>query len=293
MKISASFATAALSLAAALLPARAEPQQLLESGSFEWPPVVARRTRADGADLSKSAMNAEWLVFKDKPDAEGGQLQFGLTNQLARTGRQCMFVEFNKLTKPQASAELSSDLLPILPNQPYHIAIWGRIEKERPLTLAERTPYLKLRVDWFKADQEEQTGDVVWKVQPIPGPKKRKPLFTTTEWKEFFANVKSPEDAGFIKITWYLETSNEEGETDGVIYFDDAAIIGESGPKEDPLDTIEKEEAERAAAEGKDPAASTPPTAPTPPAPSTPPPPPAPPAKPAASKPSIEVIPVR
>jgi hypothetical protein len=242
-----------------LLPVvQAEPEQLLETGSFEWPPVVARKTKAEGADVTKSAMNAEWVRFTDKPDAEGGQLLLGLTNRVFRTGRQCLFVEFNKLAKPMVKTELSSDMLPILPSHPYRVAIWGRIDKERPITLAQRSPYLKLRVDWFKEDREEQTGESVWKAQPIPGPKNRKPLFVAHEWKEFFATVKSPEDAAFVKITWSWETPPQEGETDGVIYFDDATLFGESGPKDDPLAEIEKEEQEKEAAEaaGKAPGAA-------------------------------------
>src|SRR4051812_34318176 len=42
------------------------PQQLFstESGSFEWPPVIARKTLGEGADVTKSAMNAEWHSIK-------------------------------------------------------------------------------------------------------------------------------------------------------------------------------------------------------------------------------------
>jgi len=257
-----------------------EPPKILENGSFEWPAMVGRRERSQGADVSKSTMSSEWLTFKDKPDADGGKLILGLTSQIARSGRQSLFVEFNQLTKPNVSTELSSDLLPIMPDKPYRISIWGRMDKERPITLAQRSPYLKLRIDWFKTTVEtnedgekiedrEQTGEVTWKAQPIPGPKNRKPLFVAHEWNEYFANVKSPEDANFIKITWYWDTPPQEGETDGVIYFDDATIQGEPGPKEDPSAEIEAEEK---AAEAAKAAASTPatpgaaPAAPTPPA---------------------------
>ena len=72
-------------------------------------------------------------------------------------------------------------------------------------------------MDWFKADKEEQTGDVVWRVQPIPGSPNLKPLFTAGKWTEFYADVKSPEEAAFVRITWYWETPPKEGMTDGVI----------------------------------------------------------------------------
>ena len=245
-------------------------EQLLESGSFEWPPVTHRKTRAEGADVSKSAMNAEWTAFKDKPDAEGGRLLLGVTNEIARTGRQSIFVQFDKLTKPLTSAFLASDFIPILPEKPYRFAIWGRMDRKQPISLDQRVPYLKLRVDWFKADKEEQTGDVAWRVQPIPGSPNLKLLFTAGKWTEYYADVKSPEEAAFVRITWYWDTPPKEGETDGVIYFDDAAIFGESGPKDNPLaEELEAAEQEAKAAEAAAEAAGKPaaPTAPTPPEP--------------------------
>ncbi len=222
-------------IATLALGASAFAEQLLESGSFEWPPVTHRKARSEGADLSKSAMNAEWVTFQDKPDAEGGRLVLGLTNEIARTGRQSIFVQFDKLAKPLTSTQLASDFVPILPERRYHFGIWGRMDKKMPISLDQRVPYLKLRVDWFKADKEEQTGEVVWRVQPIPGSPNLKPLFTAGKWTEFSTDVKSPEEAAYVRITWYWDTPPQEGVTDGVIYFDDAAIVGESGPKEDPF----------------------------------------------------------
>ncbi len=223
--------------------------QLLESGSFEWPPVSSRKPRSNGADVSKSAMNADWITFTDKPDAEGGQLILGLTNEISRTGRQCIYVEFNKLTKPLVSTQLSSNFIPVFPGKPYHVAIWGRISKKQPLTLDQRVPYLKLRIDWFMADKEEQTGEVIWKVQPIPGSKLRKPLFTSAQWNEYFADVKSPADAAFIKVTWFWDTPPQEGETNGVIYFDDAVIEGDAPPKEEVVFDEEIKDDDKPAAE--------------------------------------------
>ncbi len=225
--------TAAILCASA--PAFAEKQQLLESGSFEWPPVTRKKSIADGADVSKSAMNAEWFTFKDSATGDGGKLVLGLTNELFRTGRQCMFVQFDHLTRPAAVAQLASDFVSIKPSETYHVSIWGRIDKKNPVTLDQRVPHLKLRVDWFMADKEEQTGNVEYRVQPIPGSPQRPPMFTAGKWSEYYANLKSPEDAAFMRVTWTWETPPQAGETHGTVYFDDATIIGESGPKDDPF----------------------------------------------------------
>lgn len=239
-------------------------EQLMERGSFELPPVTRRKARSEGADLSKFV--GGWVQFKDKADAAGGRLILGLTNEVSRTGRQSLFVRFDKLTKPQAKGELASELIPILPGKPYHVGIWGRVDKENPVTLDQRLPYLKLRIDWFMAPGKEpaeddegadvdvtpvsgdstkeddnspltyaQTGEPVWRLQPLPGSKNRPPFFRSGRWTEFFVDVKSPADAAFIKVTWYWETPPDAGETNGVMYFDDATVEGESGPREVPF----------------------------------------------------------
>jgi hypothetical protein len=228
---------------------------ILESGSFEWPPVGTRKLRSAGADVSKAGMNAEWTRFRDAAGGEGGEVVLGLTNELFHSGRQCMFVEFNKATKQRMAAELASDLVPVVPGKEYRVSIWGRMDAKRPLTLAGRVPHLRLRVDWFQADRETQTGDVTWKIQPMPGPQKRPPLFVTSKWNPYWADVKAPLDAAFIKVTWTWETPPKEGETDGVIYFDDVSIEGDPVPKPDPFAETEEEKDQPEEAPAEDAAA--------------------------------------
>ncbi|MEK0449763.1 MAG: hypothetical protein RL088_2031 [Verrucomicrobiota bacterium] len=228
-----------LTIAAAILCAsisvHAERQQLLESGSFEWPPVSRKKSLAEGADVSKSAMNADWYTFKDSTKDVGGKLTLGLTNEIFRTGRQCMFVQFENLTRPLAVAKLASDFVSIKPGETYHVSIWGRIDRKNPVTLDQRVPLLKLQVDWFMADREEQTGETQFRVQPIPGSANRPAMFVSAKWNEFFVDMKAPDDAAYMRVTWTWETGPHAGETNGTAYFDDATIIGIPGPKEDPF----------------------------------------------------------
>jgi len=220
-------------LAASLCSPSVYAEQLLESGSFEMPPVTKRKPRSKGADLVKFSASSDWVKFTDQEDAkEGGKLILGVTNEVSRTGRQSIFVHFDGVTRPNATAQLSSSLISIRSGKPYHFAIYGRVDKDNPLTKDQRLPYLKLRIDWFMADKEEQTGEVEWRVQPMPGSKNRKPLFVMGKWTEYFADVVSPEGAAFAKVTWFWETTPEVGSTEGVIYFDDAVIVGEPGPVE-------------------------------------------------------------
>jgi hypothetical protein len=272
----------AISLAALLvLGTSSFAAQLLEEGSFEGLGVTKRKSIAEGGNIAKASN--EWVMFKDKSDPDGGRIILGLTNEIARTGRQSLFVNFDNVTKPRAVATLSSELISILPGKTYHVSIWGRVDKENPLALDQRLPLLKLRVEWYAAPPEEveeaeeakpadgktpeakpaaakaadasptdgkapeaaeeedinptgqpeQVGEAEFRVQPMPGSKKRKPFFTAAKWSEFYADLESPAGATTMKITWTWETPPQAGTTNGLIFFDDAGVEGESGPKED------------------------------------------------------------
>ena len=224
-------------------PAIATETQLLEYGSFELPRVKERTPRRQGGDFLKFALG-EWVRFEDKPDDDGGKLVAGVTNEVARTGRQSLFIEFTKLTKPQMFAEISSQPIPVKPSAPYRVSIWGRMDKKQPLTIEQRIPNLYLQVDFFQADGETQTGDQVFRVQPMPGSRRVKPFFSTERWSEYYAEVETPEDAGYLKITWRWATNPpkiaapgappDKSETNGVMYFDDATLIGERVDTDEP-----------------------------------------------------------
>jgi hypothetical protein len=218
-------------------------EQLLESGGFEWPPVSNRKARSEGGDLIKSAMNANWVTFRDVADGKEGKLVLGLTNEISLRGRQAMFVHFDKVKARSAVATLSSDLISVLPEKTYRIGIWGRLDKTDPIALDTRRPYLRLRVDWFKpgVDEDtgeeamEQTGEPEFRSQVIPGALNREPFFSSKRWTQFATEMEAPADAKFVKITWTWETTPQDGETNGLIYFDDATIEGPAGPKVDPF----------------------------------------------------------
>jgi hypothetical protein len=59
--------------------------------------------------------------------------------------------------------------------------------------------------------------------------------------------MSSPEEATFAKITWSWETTREEGETNGLMFFDDVTLEGAAGVKEDPFADDPEVQAERKA----------------------------------------------
>jgi hypothetical protein len=219
---------------AADAPPKLEEQAFLNAG-FELPKITARTPEPKGANPALPAIvndqerekQTQWAHFQTfgiPEDKEGdGALVVGLTNELARSGKQSLYVDFQKLKTKGKSAFLMSDLVPVKGGNTYHVSIWGRIDRKRPLALDQRKPYLQLEATFFKAGAEEQTGDPEVRTQMIPG-KQDRLIFVSGKWNEFFGNIRTPDDAALMQITFRWQTTNDAGTTDGLIYFDDAAI---------------------------------------------------------------------
>lgn len=216
--------------------AAAPADQLLESGSFEIPRVAGRTPLAKGGNPMLVGRKTDWSLFlHPRPTPENGAAIAGITDEVAHSGRQSLFIEFDKFRAIVSGPLLVTDLISIQPGKPYHFSIWGRVDKKNPLTIDQRIPYLKLNIEWFAADKETVVGDPFFRAQPLPDsrnrPAQRPPMFSSTKWGEYYMDLDSPEDAAFVKVTWKWESTTEAGTTTGVMYFDDATISGEPGPK--------------------------------------------------------------
>lgn len=222
-------------------PPFARENQLIETGGFEMPHVTGRMPKElPGGNFLKFAQG-EWVQFSSSPKALLGGMTAGLTNEIAHSGRQSLYVSFTNVKERLASVSLSTDLVPVKPSSRYHVAIWGRIDRKNPITLDQRVPVLRLHAEFFKDDHETQTGETVVRVQPIPGTPNRPLMFTSDRWTEYFADLTAPEDGAYIKVTWVWSTTSDAGLTNGVAYFDDATIEGEKvEPVETPEPTEEK-----------------------------------------------------
>jgi hypothetical protein len=83
----------------------------------------------------------------------------------------------------------------------------------------------------------------------IPG-KDKSLLFVAGRWSEYFTEVRAPEGAEFMKVTFRWESPKREGAADGLIYFDDAVVEGPAGNLVSTFDPPEPAEpAETPAAE--------------------------------------------
>jgi hypothetical protein len=202
-------------------------ENLLANGSFEVPAIDGRVAAAIGGN-PVLATESGWARLVDKNDEEGGKLILGLTREIAHSGKQALFVDFQRLTASSEVAFLVTKPVPIKPSTNYKVSIWGRMDRDRPLALDERTPFMQIGMEFLLADQqtpaaEAQHALLVIPAAVIPGGKVQL-LFVARRWNIAETIVKAPANAAFMRITWSWATPKNEGETDGVIYWDDAAI---------------------------------------------------------------------
>ncbi len=220
-------------LVAASFPLLARAENLLKNASFEQPEVKAPTEARRGGDPTSPEKETTWAHFMSM-DTDG-KIVVGLTNELSRTGKQSVFVDFKKATTKNAFLE--SDLIPVKAISMYRISIWGRLDRKRPLTLDQGRPVFRLEVDFYQADQETGAGDSQYRTQMIPGSPGRV-LFFAGRWTEYFTEVRSPQGAEFMKITFHWEAPADREVADGMIYFDDAVVEGKPGslvPSTDPV----------------------------------------------------------
>lgn len=212
-------------------PAPAAPENLIKNGGFEVPEVTAPTNEREGANPSRAADGTtSWTHFlapTTTQDKTGGDLIVGITNQFAHSGKQSIFIDFKEVTVQRRSF-LTTDLIPVKPGQLYRVALWGRIDAKRPLSLDQRRPLLKLDFDYFSPDTETQSEKSDHGTQIIPGSLDRM-MFFSTKWNEYYRLVRPPVDAAWMKVTFRWETDKIAGATDGVIYFDDVTVTAVPG----------------------------------------------------------------
>ena len=209
-------------------------------GGFEQPGVTARTRTEKGGDPSLSGEHGLFASFTHRVGNKDGTITAGLTNEIARSGTQSIYIDVDKLSSRYEGAAIQSNPIPILPSHTYKTSIWGKMDSKKPFVIQNRPLYLKLQIDFFSADKLTQTGETVYLIQPIPGTKNREAFFDDKKWTEFGTEFSTPEDALFIVVTWHWDTGSEPGETSGLIYFDDFTVRGDM-PAQSMLQLIQAE----------------------------------------------------
>ncbi len=195
----------------------------LQNGSFELPKVEKRMTEMEGGNPCLTDQPTDWAHFILRAGKKEGSLAMGMTDEIARTGKQSIYFDFDKLKARGWTAMLMTSLIPAKALQPYKISLWGRLDRKRPITLDQRRPYLRFNVEFYKADEETQVGETEYRTVRIPG-SLGKLLFTSAKWSQAYGIVRAPEGAELMKITIACEAPSGESDTDGTIFFDDATI---------------------------------------------------------------------
>jgi hypothetical protein len=197
---------------------------MIKGGGFESPGVTGRTVKDKGGDPSNQGRGPEWVSFQIS--GTSGRLSAGLTDEVARFGKQSFFVTFDHVTTPFEAATLISNFIPVVSGTAYDVGIWGRTDPKALLDPKGRLAYLKIEVDYFAKDASESVGEPYQAVLPLPASKRHEPVFKSDGWTPFHVNLDTPPDAVFSQITLRWETASNDGETNGTIFFDDATMAG-------------------------------------------------------------------
>ena len=196
--------------------------------SFEAPKVTGRTPKDKGGDPTKADDKTHaWQNFDDQPKLKIGGITAGLTSEFARTGEQSLYVQADHLGVPYQGVIIASETFAVNPSQEYNVSIWGRNDGANGFSSEGPQIYMKLEVDFFKDDGSTQTGDSEYLLQPIPGAKGRKPLFTSTGWSQLSRRVTTPEDAKYMLVMWRWEAVPDQEPVSGTMYFDDVTVEGD------------------------------------------------------------------
>lgn len=199
---------------------------LLKDGGFETPAVQARTPKDQGGDPTNNGKGPGWISFNFRNTGSNGLVTGGLTNEVAHSGRQSLFIRFDHVNGAYRSASLVSNLIPVVSGTDYVVGIWGRNDARDIINSEGRSAYLKLEIDYFGNDGNASVGDPVYRVQPLPSSKGHVPFFKPDAWAPLAFEVTTPPGAVFAQITWRWETGSDPGEVNGVMFFDDAAMSG-------------------------------------------------------------------
>jgi len=226
---------ASLLFAAAILtPPLTSHAGVVFEASFESPSVTDRIPKAAGGDISKPDPSKPeekpaWSRFEDQPniDAEGGGVVAGLTNKVARTGTQALFIEASKLSVPYLGALFVSQPIPIEGGKYYKACIWGRNDATAPLLCAMAQLFLKMRIDFYTDEGKTEIGESQYLIQPLPGGKGRPPSIVASAWSPLGLRFDAPAAAKFLVVSFRCDANAERGAISGTVYFDDFTLATE------------------------------------------------------------------
>ncbi len=142
--------------------------------------------------------------------ARRGKVTGGLTNEVARSGTQSLFIDFNHVTESYQSATLISNFIPMASGTDYEVGIWGRTDAKDLIDSEGRSAYLKLEVDFFAEDANASVGDPFY--QSSAARQQGPPPLHPGRWYRFVTTLATPPGAVFAQIIWRWETGGDSGD---------------------------------------------------------------------------------
>jgi len=197
---------------------------LPENGGFEDPPVSSRAAILDGGDPTNGGSGPGWIKIRPKRADTLGEIVLGLTNEVAHSGKQSLFVEFNHFLGAANGAALVSEILPVQSGHDYLFSIWNRLDVNTPVTTTG-TVILKINIDYFASDEMLAVGKSLSAYAPLT-PGRGNAELSAQDWSVVERKVSVPADASFARIT--LIWQSDDAEVSGTVYFDDVSLADQT-----------------------------------------------------------------
>jgi hypothetical protein len=207
-----------LSLALTLTawPALALPP-VAESG-FETPVIQARTALSSGADITESGSSVVWVKsFNAITAPEEGKVELGLTNEVAHSGKQCLYLSFTDVAKKYMGAYFTTKPLPVESGGRYRVNLWLKGSETKPI---EEGIGGKVSVAFLAADKTTKVGKLVY--LPISASVS---LYSASAWTEYSESFAVPDGASFAYVNCAWQTLASEKIKPAEVFIDDFSLI--------------------------------------------------------------------
>lgn len=218
MKVSqASVYTVILFSTLTLIAGFSRADNLLQNGDVEDPKVEGRSTVEDGGDPSNLGAGPGWTSAKSLGQERG--VAIGLTDKIAQSGRQSLFVGFDNFPGGEYGAKLVTELMPVTAGQTLRISFWNRLDPETPLK-ASGNAIVKIFIDFFKTEFGDESIKSEYPYAPLSPGRGNEGLNSET-WTQVERSIKVPPEAVSVRVSFLWQSG---GPVQGVIYYDEFKV---------------------------------------------------------------------
>ena len=198
--------------------AGARAQSPVAASGFEDTPTQGRTLLSEGGNPADASNNPLWKKAGDSAKfTEGGTVVLGLTDEVARSGKQSLFVSFDNVTTKYRGATIASSLIPVQAGGVYRLSLWMRGSEAKPIKDGVN---VKATIIFLQDDESTEIGKTAYLDGNVAA-------FPPGGWSEFSKKITAPELAAFAQVSWSWHALPAEPPANGEVFVDDFSFAKE------------------------------------------------------------------